>query len=105
MQYFLRLINPGAVMLIYIIIRHAINKWKSSSFTYQKFKAGANLNSNLSFLYSYFNYLGHTITNSNISRLGIDKGYIGRLVNRAPKPDFRAFITGRLKKTLSNYTQ
>ena len=64
---------------------------------------GTNLNSNLSFLYFYSNYLGYIITNSNISRLGTDKGYIGRLVNRALKLDFRAFATGRLKKTLSNY--
>ena len=92
-------------MLIYITICHAINEWKSGSFTHQKFKAGANLNSNLSFLYSYSNYLGYAITNSNISRLGTDKGYIGKLVNRVPEPDFRAFATGRLKKTLSNYTQ
>ena len=33
----------------------------------------------------------------------MDKGYIGRLVNKAPKPDFRAFIIGHLKKTPSNY--
>jgi len=92
-------------MLIYVTIRHAINKWKSGSFTYQKFKAGANLKSNLSFLYSHSNYLSYAITNSNISCLGTDKGYIGRSVNRALEPDFRAFTTGRLKKTSSNYIQ
>src|SRR6266567_9601640 len=105
MQCFLRPINPRAVILIYIIIYHAINEWKSGSFTHQKFKAGTNLNSNLSFLYSYSNYLNYTIINSNISRLGMDKGYIGRLVNRVPELDFRAFAIGCLKKTLSNYIQ
>jgi len=43
------------------------------------------------------------MTNFNISYLGIDKGYIGRLVNRVLKLDFRASTTGRLEKTLSNY--
>ena len=103
MQCFLHPINPRAIMLICVTIHHAINEWKSGSFTHQKFKAGTNLNSNLSFLYSYSNYLGYAITNSNISRLGTDKGYIGRSVNRAPELDFRAFVIGRLKKTSSNY--
>jgi len=35
--------------------------------------------------------------------MGTDKGYIGRLVNRALEPDFRASTIGHLKKTLSNY--
>ena len=64
---------------------------------------GANLNSNLFFFYSYSNYLGYTKTNFNISRLGIDKGYIGGLINRALELDFRAFTIGYFKKTLSNY--
>jgi len=37
--------------------------------------------------------------------MGIDKGYMGGLVNRALEPDFRAFAIGRLKKILSNYIQ
>jgi hypothetical protein len=43
------------------------------------------------------------VTNSNISYMGTDKGYIGRLVNKVLELDFRAFTTGYLKKTLSNY--
>ena len=104
-QHFLHLISPGAVILICIIIRHIINKWKSSSFTQQKFETGANFNSNLFFLYPHSNYLCYTITDSNISHIETDKGYMGRSVNRALEPDFRASVTGRLKKTLSNYTQ
>jgi len=33
----------------------------------------------------------------------MDKGYIGRLVNKALKLDFRAFAIGRLKNILNNY--
>ena len=43
------------------------------------------------------------MTDSNISYIGTDKGYIGKLVNRVLKLDFRASTTGHLKKTLSNY--
>jgi len=35
--------------------------------------------------------------------MGTDKGYIGRLVNKAPELDFRASVIERFKKTLSNY--
>jgi hypothetical protein len=43
------------------------------------------------------------MTDSNISHMGTDKGYINRLVNRVLELDFRASTTGHLKKTLSNY--
>jgi hypothetical protein len=43
------------------------------------------------------------MTDSNISHIGTDKGYIGRSVNRALELDFKTFTTGHLKKTLSNY--
>jgi hypothetical protein len=62
-----------------------------------------NLNSNLFFLYPYSNYLGYAITDFNISHIGTDKGYIGRSVNKVLELDFRASVTGYLKKTLSNY--
>ena len=33
MQHFLHPISPGAVILIYVIIHHIIDEWKSGSFT------------------------------------------------------------------------
>jgi len=104
-QHFLHLISPGAVILICVIICHVINKWKSGSFIWQKFKAGANFNSNLFFLYLCSNYLCYAVTDSNISHIGTDKGYIGKSVNRVPELDFRISATGCLKKTSSNYIQ
>ena len=104
-QHFLYPISPRAVILICVIICHIIDEWKSGSFTQQKFEAGANFNSNLFFLYSCSNYLCYAITDSNISHIGTDKGYMDRLVNKVPEPDFRASATGHLKKTSSNYTQ
>ena len=41
----------------------------------------------------------YTITNSNISYLGIDKVYIDRTINRALDMDFGAFMAGYIKET------
>jgi hypothetical protein len=55
------------------------------------------------FFYPCFNYLGYAITDSNISYMGMDKGYIGRSVNKILELDFRASTIGHFEKTLNNY--